>query len=170
MMAASDDQWSGDANSVISLDSVGSVGRRNGLNLKGPPFGLEGINDYEAGGHHPVHLGDCLCEERYRVVHKLGNGGFANVWLCRDLLERKSPTYVAMKILIASASDGERRESQTLELFRERIKSDIKASHVCLPLHEFRIAGPNGSHVCLVFPVLGPRRVANRRIVRQSRQ
>jgi hypothetical protein len=92
-MAASDDRWSVDAKSVTSLDSVASGGRANGLTLKGPPFGLEDVNDYEAGGHRPVHLGDCLCEERYRVIHKLGNGGFANVWVRRDLMERKPPTY-----------------------------------------------------------------------------
>ncbi len=56
----------------------------NGLTIEGPPWSLKKIFDYEAGGHHPVHLDDVL-HQRYRVIHKLGSGGYANVWLCRDV-------------------------------------------------------------------------------------
>lgn len=49
----------------------------NGLRIVGPPFGLKKVYDYESGGNHPVHLGDTLGSDRYRVIHKLGNGGFA---------------------------------------------------------------------------------------------
>ncbi len=31
------------------------------------------------------------------------------------------------------------------------------AQHVCLPLDKFDIDGPNGTHYCFVYPVLGPR-------------
>lgn len=30
-------------------------------------------------------------------------------------------------------------------------------STFCLPLDQFQIDGPNGSHFCFVYPVLGPR-------------
>lgn len=57
-----------------------------GFRLEGGNFGSEYLQDYGHGGHHPVHLGDILGhQQRYRVLHKLGTGGFANVWLCRDL-------------------------------------------------------------------------------------
>ena len=70
---------------------------RNDLTLEGAPFELEKIYDYESSGHHPVHLGDHLGKDgRYRVIHKLGNSGFANVWLCRDL-EFETPKYVGLK-------------------------------------------------------------------------
>jgi hypothetical protein len=40
----------------------------------------EDVERYQRGGFHPVHLGD-VYDERYRVVHKLGAGGFSTVWL-----------------------------------------------------------------------------------------
>ena len=43
-----------------------------------PPF------RYRPGGFHPVHLGDTFKEGRYRVIHKLGHGGFSTIWLARD--------------------------------------------------------------------------------------
>ena len=77
------------------------------MTLEGPPFGLEKIYDYEPGGHHPVHLNDRLGEgNRYKVIHKLGNGGFANVWLCRDL-KVGSMKYVAVKILMAESTTND---------------------------------------------------------------
>ncbi len=37
--------------------------RTNGLHLELAPFGLENLRDYEAGGHHPLHLGDTLGDD-----------------------------------------------------------------------------------------------------------
>ena len=50
----------------------------NGFKLDGCPTWYEDIQGYRPGGHHPVHLGDTL-GNRYKVIHKLGHGGFANV-------------------------------------------------------------------------------------------
>lgn len=62
-----------DAEDIVDIES-------NGLHLELAPFGLEHIQDYELGGHHPVHLGDVHGNNgQYRVIHKLGHGGFANV-------------------------------------------------------------------------------------------
>jgi hypothetical protein len=71
------------------------------------PFDLEECEDlenYEPDGFHPVHLGDVF-GGRYRVVHKLGFGGFSTVWLARDALKN---CWVALKIVAA-------RESATCE-------------------------------------------------------
>ena len=56
----------------------------NGLMLELAPFKLEKIIEYEPGGYHPVHLGDVF-GDAYRITHKFGHGGFATVWLARDL-------------------------------------------------------------------------------------
>lgn len=80
----------------------------NGLGLEANPWGLEKMHDYEAGGHHPVHLGDTF-GQRYKVVHKLRHAGSANVWLCRDI-SGDGPRYVALKILMADASTPDCRE------------------------------------------------------------
>ena len=61
---------------------------------------VEDITRYRPGGYHPVQLGDCfstlltdsasslslLPASRYRVLHKLGHGSYATIWLARDLL------------------------------------------------------------------------------------
>lgn len=129
----------------------------NGLRLDMAPFGLKKLYDYEHGGHHPVHLGDVI-NERYRIVHKLGNGGFANVWLCRDIQD-SGFQYVALKLLMAETSTLDYGELHLGELRNALGPSDCDcdgAAYISLPLDQFNIQGPNGSHLCFVYPVLGP--------------
>lgn len=141
--------------------------KSNKLRLELAPFGLEKLHDYELGGHHPVHLGDLLgTDGRYRVIHKLGNGGFANIWLCRDFgVVRNSETsnttkYVAVKVLMNEASSeddcSELLGNNLLDLVRAQEDTSNDIQSVSLPLHHFTIGGPNGNHLCFVYPVLGP--------------
>ena len=46
----------------------------------------EPLEWYRKGGYHPTHLGDRFKDGRYKVVHKLGWGGHATVWLARDFM------------------------------------------------------------------------------------
>lgn len=39
---------------------------------------------YATGKIFPVKLGDVFESGRYRIIHKLGWGGYATVWLARD--------------------------------------------------------------------------------------
>ncbi|KAF2488402.1 kinase-like protein [Lophium mytilinum] len=111
--------------------------------------GVEDIEDYCLGGFFPVHLGDRLGDkDRYRVVHKLGSGGLATVWLCRDLETEK---YVALKIIIA---DQSREDGPDLKLSK---LGNAGIGELALPLAHFWVEGPNGRHLCLVLPVFGPR-------------
>lgn len=56
--------------------------------------GVERLEKYKPGGYHPVMIGDIL-HGRYRIVDKLGYGGYSTIWLARDAhLEQ----YVAVKI------------------------------------------------------------------------
>jgi len=107
----------------------------------------EDLENYEPGGFHPVHLGD-VYYDRYRVIHKLGFGGFSTVWLARDALTNR---WVALKIVIA-------RESPTY-MARTVIAnhpSITKSHRFAVVDRGFWFKGPNGRHLCLVFPVLGP--------------
>ncbi|KAI2785551.1 kinase-like protein [Daldinia loculata] len=114
------------------------------------PFELgecEDLENYEPGGFHPVYLGD-VYDERYRVVHKLGSGGFSTVWLARETITNR---WVALKIVAA-------RESPTYE-DRSVIASNpsIAGSRLFVTVdRQFWIDGPNGRHLCLVLPALGP--------------
>ncbi|KAF2489397.1 kinase-like protein [Lophium mytilinum] len=107
--------------------------------------GIEDLEDYCEGGFHPVFLGDEL-EGRYRVVHKLGAGGLATVWLCRD---REMEKYVAVKII---AADQSREDCADLKMTKLE-----GCDGLGLPQHQFWVDGPNGRHLCLVLPVFGPR-------------
>ncbi|KAK3935643.1 kinase-like domain-containing protein [Diplogelasinospora grovesii] len=133
----------------------------NRLRLKLAPFRLEKIIDYEPGGLHPVHLGDLFGDGgRYRVIHKLGNGGFATVWLCRDTEAGETTKYVALKILMADASTADcpdLRVNDVKAWHSASQDSDDGAESICLPLDQFVIHGPNGDHLCFVYPVLGPK-------------
>ncbi|KAM5381850.1 hypothetical protein ACJZ2D_002840 [Fusarium nematophilum] len=118
-------------------------------------FNLEILYDYELGYLHPIHLHDTL-NGRYRVIHKLGHGGSATIWLCRDTKADLSTRYVAVKVLMADIAPDECPELEFMKLAQSL---GLQTSHgaICLPLDHFQIHGPNGHHICFVYPALGPR-------------
>ena len=132
-------------------------GESNGLYLELAPFGLEHIYDYEPGGHHPVHLGGVYGNNgRYRVIHKLGSGGFATVWLCRDTEAKGATKYVALKILMAETSSDdcpELRVNQLKDAHSQHANEDNGAVFIWLPLDHFRSTGRMGtiSPLCILF-------------------
>jgi serine/threonine protein kinase len=116
---------------------------------------VENLYQYRPGGYHPVALGDVL-DGRFHVVHKLGLGGYATVWLCHDSVFNK---WRAVKIMMADKSTPDWSDLRALRLFRSMmIDSDVlAANHIQLPLEHFWLDGPNGRHLCFVLPFLAPR-------------
>ncbi|CAK7275477.1 hypothetical protein SEPCBS57363_006703, partial [Sporothrix epigloea] len=116
---------------------------------------VEDVEKYAPGGYHPVDIGDVISsgEREYEVIHKLGHGGFATVWLVRS--GAQSTSYHALKILCPDRADHTDPE---LAIF-QHLKKVAAAGHPnVVDLHDsFKITGPNGEHRCLVLPVLGPR-------------
>ncbi|KAJ5577308.1 hypothetical protein N7535_004234 [Penicillium sp. DV-2018c] len=93
-------------------------------------------------------IGDVL-RNRYYIVDKLGYGGYSTVWLARDTCSKR---YVAVKVGIADAPS---RETKTLQaLARHHASSYEHPGHdaIPLPLDEFEISGPNGTHQCYTMP------------------
>ncbi|KAJ4249142.1 hypothetical protein NW762_012477 [Fusarium torreyae] len=138
----------------LLLDYVGDLDHApatsQGTFLDGSNESLEPLEGYREGGYHPVHIDDTLGPSgRYRIVHKLGHGGFGTVWLCRDTLRTR---YVALKIMA-----GDLNSDEILDLGLAQLNQFVSgARYIATPLDHFSLQGPNGTHHCLVLPVLGP--------------
>ncbi|KAI0394814.1 kinase-like protein [Xylariaceae sp. FL0594] len=111
---------------------------------------LERLEYYEKDGYHPVHIGDTLGPSgRYRVIHKLGHGGFGTVWLCRDM---QDPGYVAVKVMTGDVTKESLLDFTLMDLDR----SAPGAEYIAIPLDSFSVVGPNGSHLCIAETNMGP--------------
>lgn len=113
----------------------------------------ESREDYRRGGYHPVKIGD-LFLQRYHVIRKIGWGHFSTVWLCWDLDDKR---YVALKIVKSAANFTEtaKDEIQILKAVRDTDPDDPKRNKTVQLLNDFKITGVNGTHICMVFEVLG---------------
>lgn len=113
----------------------------------------EDPKDYCKGGYHPVKIGD-LFNNRYHVVRKLGWGHFSTVWLCWDLQAKR---FVALKVVKSAQHYTETAidEIKLLRCVRESDESDPFRERTVMLLDDFKISGINGTHVCMVFEVLG---------------
>lgn len=117
---------------------------------------LEDFEQYRPGGHHPVVLGDFLGEDnRFEVWHKMGQGTYGIVWLCRDLAEGK---FCAVKVL---RDDLSKHADKLAELKLPELLGGVSAeeawdNHIVMPLDIFTQRGPNGEHLCIIMPLLGP--------------
>ncbi|KAJ4985972.1 protein kinase domain-containing protein [Stagonosporopsis vannaccii] len=112
----------------------------------------EPLHRYQRGGYHPVHLGDCLSNGRYKVLHKLGWGGYSTVWAARDT---RNQTYVAVKIAV-SEPNYQNRETTILRTTAAAHSEQPGYRHLMTMQDYFQINGPNGTHECLVLELLGP--------------
>ncbi|KAK3301756.1 kinase-like domain-containing protein [Chaetomium strumarium] len=116
---------------------------------------VEDLGKYVKGGYHPVEIGDYLGDDdRFRVVHKLGFGGYGTVWLCHDKFSKK---WRAVKIMQAKVSTLDCADLKALETTFAGLDANVlAANHIQLALEYFYINGPNGRHLCFVLPFLGP--------------
>lgn len=72
---------------ILSRNQLVRMSTRNPLSERLYECSIESEDpdDYHRGRYFPVKLGDTFKSGRYRVMHKLGWGGFATVWLARDM-------------------------------------------------------------------------------------
>lgn len=135
----------------------------------------EPLHRYQRGGYHPVHLGDCLGHnDRYKILHKLGWGGYSTVWAARDMRSfslslspslrytnklgltcDSNQTYVAIKISVSEPT-GQNRESTVLQTIATAHANQPGYQYLMTMTDFFEISGPNGKHECLVLEFLGP--------------
>ncbi|KAI0104962.1 kinase-like protein [Nemania sp. FL0031] len=113
---------------------------------------VENVWEYRIGGFHPTYIGDTLKDRRYRVVHKLGYGGYSTTWLALDTWRQQ---YVAIKICSADSSEDSVEEHifQKLSNTAQESLTAHPGKHLVQSLVDtFNLQGPNGHHKCLVMP------------------
>ncbi|PWY81554.1 kinase-like protein [Aspergillus sclerotioniger CBS 115572] len=98
--------------------------------------GAELLEKYSPGGYHPIMIDDVL-RGRYRIVDKLGFGGYSTVWLALDTCRHR---YVTVKVSIA---DTPLHETNILRALATPGHESIPT-----PLDRFELRGPNGTHRC----------------------
>lgn len=114
----------------------------------------EDSEDYCKGGYHPVTIGEKFKDGKYTVVRKLGWGHFSTVWLSRDNTTGK---HVALKV-VRSAAHYTETAIDEIKLLQRIVSAKPEhpgRKHVVSLLDSFEHKGPNGTHVCMVFEVLG---------------
>ncbi|GAA5897287.1 hypothetical protein JCM5296_000991 [Sporobolomyces johnsonii] len=140
----------------------------------------EKLSDYEAGGYHPVRIGDVYGPGgRYVIVRKLGWGHFstvcvaggaglhvtntgvspdqASIRLTPTPIDRRVNKHVALKV-VKSATHYTETALDEIKLLQRVVESNPShpgRRHVVSLLDHFTHRGPNGNHVCMVFEVLG---------------
>ncbi|KAI1005546.1 Protein kinase [Podosphaera aphanis] len=114
----------------------------------------EDSEDYCKGGYHPVMIGEQFKDGKYTVVRKLGWGHFSTVWLSR---ENATGKHVALKVVRSAAHYTETAVDE-IKLLSKIVAANPNhpgRKHVVSLLDSFEHKGPNGTHVCMVFEVLG---------------
>ena len=114
----------------------------------------EDSEDYCKGGYHPVSVGETYKDGKYVVVRKLGWGHFSTVWLSRDT---ESGRHVALKV-VRSAAHYTETAIDEIKLLNKVVQANLNhpgRKHVVSLLDSFEHKGTNGTHVCMVFEVLG---------------
>ncbi|GMM34692.1 serine/threonine protein kinase [Saccharomycopsis crataegensis] len=114
----------------------------------------EDLKDYCNGGYHTAYIGEYYHDGRYVLVRKLGWGHFSTVWLAKDL---KSNKHVAIKI-VRSAKNYTETAIDEIHLLRKCTEGDpnnLGYHKVIHLLDSFYHVGPHGTHVVMVFEVLG---------------
>jgi serine/threonine-protein kinase SRPK3 len=129
---------------------------------------VENVHNYQPGGFHPISIGQMMKGRPYEIVHKLGYGGIATVWLARDLAsnsgEHTPGRLVCLKAVSAAESLSTIDESAEVKIPRVLLGSsalddemrNFVRTHIRPNAEPFMEHGPNGSHLCVVSDIAGP--------------
>ncbi len=113
----------------------------------------EGLDSYKLGGYAPVEIGAIY--GGYEVLYKIGFGHFSTVWECA-IMDDPEADHVALKIQKSSPTYSEAAldEITLLQKLNESLGENDEC-HVTRLLDTFTIDTENGTHHCMVFPLLG---------------
>ncbi|KAG0681259.1 serine/threonine protein kinase, CMGC group [Pichia californica] len=110
--------------------------------------------EYKEGGYHPAYIGETYKNGRYILVRKLGWGHFSTVWLAKDTINN---VHVAMKVVRSAQGYRETAIDEIKLLAKINMTDEDHPGHQYLIklLDYFDHEGVNGTHICIVFEVLG---------------
>ncbi|KAG5305374.1 protein kinase [Histoplasma capsulatum G186AR] len=118
------------------------------------PIEEEHTPQYNPSHFYPIRLYEVL-NNRYQVVAKLGWGTSSTVWLAQDLHQwRWLPRrYVTVKVSTNNYADKKSAETElhTTEHITRANPQHVGHDFVRTLLDSFKLCGPHGTHVCLVF-------------------
>ncbi|KAK0744020.1 kinase-like domain-containing protein [Schizothecium vesticola] len=122
----------------------------------------EGSFSYRPGGFHPVYVGDVFNRGKYLVLNKIGYGENSTVWMVQDLSRspRDALRYLALKVLAAGHQGDSIPERDILVRLGTQPSVNPRVydgghQHIRHLVDDFEHTGPNGTHVCLVFELMG---------------
>lgn len=100
-----------------------------------------------SGLYYPICIGQVL-DQRYRIEHKFGLGGFSTVWMAHGI---RMEGDVALKIMIYGGTGD-----YELSMQNEIIRTVQGTSNLLTYEDTFSLRGYMGIHRVLVFPLRGP--------------
>ncbi|KAL1744934.1 kinase-like protein [Schizophyllum fasciatum] len=125
----------------------------NGLHVD-PSATAEDIAYYSPGGYHPVLIGDVFSgvSGAYRIMHKLGFGSYATVWLA----QRTDDSQALVSLKITTAQGQGFPEADMLAFASGTHDKLSESSRILTLLDKFEHEGPNGTHLVLITDVVAP--------------
>ncbi|KAE8334949.1 hypothetical protein BDV24DRAFT_171751 [Aspergillus arachidicola] len=112
---------------------------------------------YKPQHFYPVRLYEIL-NNRYQIAAKIGWGTSSTVWLARDLHQWRwlPPRYVAIKVNANNYASQEcaEKELRITEHITKANSQHLGRNFVANLLDSFRITGPGGTYICMVFDTL----------------
>ncbi|KAE8150353.1 kinase-like domain-containing protein [Aspergillus avenaceus] len=110
---------------------------------------VEPIDEYLPGGYHPVHLREII-HRRYDVLYKWGYDQYSTSWVANDMSLGKLVTLRIFKAVIP----GDCQELDMLLHLSNQDQHHPGHNHVLRLRDQFTHIGPNGGHLCHVFPLI----------------
>ncbi|KAF2110933.1 kinase-like domain-containing protein [Lophiotrema nucula] len=119
----------------------------------GNPFLEESLADYGEGGLYHIYINDKFQNGRYRILDRIGAGGYSTVWAVQDLQDDK---LVSIKVVKARYSENN-IELRILEHVRDSRTQHPGRQYIPTLLdHFYEGNSTGGRNLFLVLELLGP--------------
>ena len=101
------------------------------------------------GGYHAARMGEAI--DNYTICSKLGRGHFSTVWKCTS----KEGAEYAMKIQKSRKSFARAANDEIMIHAKlSENTGNCYSQYINAMLHNGAVEGPNGVHICMIFPCM----------------